>query len=124
MPEILIDDQKRLVRATHQQDGLLTVDDVEQFNASFAQCVAVAAKRFDRLRLLVDARKMPVQLPEVMEYFTKPEKLLRAPEDRYALIVGSNLAKLQARRVLGSDSRLGAFLTEEDAENWLLDPSV
>ena len=120
MPEFVIDEQKQLVRATHLQDGLLTVDDVQRFNANFDQLIAVAVKRFPKLLLLIDASKMSVQLPEVIEHFTRPERMLRGPDDRFALVVGSNLAKLQARRVLGDDSRLGAFLTSEEAENWLL----
>lgn len=119
MPEIVIDEMKQLVRATHLADALMTVDDVRRFNAEVAKLVNIAAGRFGKICLLVDCRKLSIQPPEVVQAFDRPEQLLRMSEDRYALILGSNLAKIQTRRVFGDDYRLGAFLSIDAAEAWL-----
>ncbi|WP_340317896.1 hypothetical protein [Rhizorhabdus argentea] len=121
MVEIVIDELKQLVRATHLEDVLLTVDDVKRYNADAARLVHIAAERFGKIRLLVDARKLSIQPPEVTQHFEQPDRLLRTPEDRYALVLGSNLAKIQARRVLGNDDRVCSFLSMQAAEAWLLD---
>lgn len=119
MPEIVIDELKQLVRATHLADVLMTVDDVRRFNAEVAKQVKIAAGRFGKIRLLADCRKLSIQRPEVAQAFDKPEQLLRTSEDRYALVLGSNLARIQTRRVFGDDCRVGAFLSIDAAEAWL-----
>lgn len=119
MLEIVIDEMKQLVRATHLADALMTVDDVQRYNAEIAKQVNSAAKQFGKIRLLVDCRKLSIQPSEVVEAFDRPEQLLQTPEDRYALVLASNLAKIQARRVFGDDYRLGAFLSIDTAEIWL-----
>lgn len=124
MPEVVIDELKQLVRATHLVDALLTVDDVKRFNADVAKLVEVAAMRFGKIRLLADCRNLSIQPPEIAEHFTKPEQLLRTPEDRYALVLASNLGKLQTRRVFGEDDRMRPFLSMHAAEVWLLDNQI
>jgi hypothetical protein len=124
VPEIVIDEVKQLVRTIHLADVVLTVDDVIRYNEDVAKLVDVASKRFGRILLLVDSRTLSIQAPEVVQHFEKPDQLLRKPEDRYALVVGSTLAKLQARRVLGDDDRVCTFLSIPDAEAWLLDSRV
>lgn len=119
LPEIVIDELKQLVLATHVSDVLMTVDDVRRFNAEFAKQVNIAAGRFGKIRLLVDCRKLSIQPPEVVETFDKPEQLMPNPDDRYALVLASNLAKIQTRRVFGNDCRVGTFLSIDDAEAWL-----
>lgn len=123
MSEIVIDELKQLVRATHLADALMTIDDVRGYNADLAKLLEVAAGRFAKIRLLVDARRLSIQLPEVGRHFDGPDRLLRTPEDRYALVLGSSLAKIQTRRILGNlgdDKRMRMFLSLEEAELWLL----
>lgn len=120
MPEIVIDEVKQLVRVTHLADALMTVNDIKRFNAEVAKLVNIAAGRFGKIRLLADCRKLSIQPPEVVQAFDKPEQLLRTSEDRYALVLGSNLAMIQTRRVFGDDDRrVGAFLSIDAAEAWL-----
>jgi hypothetical protein len=118
--EIVIDEPKQLVRTTHLQDLQFTVDDVKRFNADVAKAVDVAVARYGKVRLLVDSRMLSIVPPEIAQHFDKPEQMLRKPEDRYALVVGSTLAKLQARRVMGDDDRVRTFLSMDAAEEWLL----
>lgn len=118
---MVIDEVKQLVRATHLDADMLTIDDVKRFNADLAKLAAVAATRFGKIRLLADTRKLPIQKPEVVQVFDTPEQLLRTPEDRYAVVVQSSLAKLASRRVLGDDDRMCTFFSPDAAELWLLD---
>ena len=124
MAEMVIDELKQIVRATHLDSAMLTVDDVKCFNADLAKLVAIAAARFGRLRVLVDARRLPIQLSEVGVHFDGPERLLRTPDDRYALVLGSSLAKIQTRRILGDDKRMRMFLSLDAAELWLLNDEM
>lgn len=124
MAEMVIDELTQIVRATHLDSAMLTVDDVERFNADLAKLVAIAAARFGRLRVLADTHRLPILPPDVSQLFDKPDRVLRAAGDRYALVVASNLAKLAARRVLGRDDRVGLFLSSEAAELWLLNDGM
>ncbi|MEJ7928054.1 hypothetical protein WG908_14965 [Sphingobium sp. AN641] len=124
MAEMVIDEVNQIVRATHLDSAMLTVDDVKRFNADLARLVSIAAARFGRVRVLADTHRLPILPPDVSQLFDPPDRVMRAAGDRYALVVASNLAKLAARRVLGSDDRVGLFLSSEAAELWLLDDAI
>lgn len=117
--ELVIDELKQLVRLTHLTDSWLAVEDVKRINAELAALVADAAKRFGKIRVLADVRKLSPQPPEVVQHFDTPQQVLRTPTDRYAMVMGSTISKMQARRIMGQDDRLGFFLSINDAEDWL-----
>jgi hypothetical protein len=71
-----------------------------------------------RFRVLSDLRGASVQLPDVAGHIEGFSKQAFEPSDKIAVVVASNLLKLQMRRVVHR-ARFEAFLSVDAAERWL-----
>lgn len=99
--------------------GFFPPETLGQFEKDFRRAVADARRRSARLRLLVDGRKGSVLAPEVSAKVQALNlELVNQPSDLAATVVGSALAKLQARRLFETDSKR-TFLSIDAARLWL-----
>jgi len=111
-----IDEKNKLVHV--EIAGIMSVSEVERFNEELLANASAARRLFGSFRFLVDARLCPVQPAETIGSFKLPHEVLKGGDDRYAVVLGSTLSKLQANR-LSDDDRVRAFLSMDDAEAWL-----
>ena len=111
-----IDERKQLVHV--EVAGIMSVAEADALNEALVSNAAVARRKFGAFRLLTDARLSPVQPAATMARFKAPSDLLQGPDDRYAVVLGTMLSKLQTDR-MSNDDRLRAFLSIEAAETWL-----
>lgn len=112
-----VDEQKKLVRL--EVSGIMSVSEAEKLNEEILANASAARRQFGSFRLLVDARLFPVQPADTASSFNPPSEVLKGDSDRYAVVVGSSLSKLQADRILG-DARTRTFSSLNEAESWLL----
>ena len=111
-----IDEQKKIVHV--EVSGIVSVAEAEKLNQELLANASAARRKFGSFRLVVDARLSPVQPADTINSFKPPREILISEDDRYAVVVGSSLSKLQANRVL-EDNRTRAFLSMNEAESWL-----
>jgi phage gp46-like protein len=102
-----------------EASGMLDVAQVAAWSAEVKRVYAEARRYADAVRHLVVAGEAAVQTREVMEAFIAARVPMRGPGDRMAVVTGSTLAMLQARRNL-PDSNEQAFASEAEALAWLL----
>lgn len=112
---LTLDEDERLVRA--HISGVLTAMEARRFKAELAQMAVFARNRFGRFRFIADTADAPVQPQEVIENLPTPSQIISDPGDRWAVIVSSTLAKLQANRLL-AHPQAQAFLSASAAETW------
>lgn len=100
--------------------GQLTAEDVSNRRKAIASLVAKAKTDRGRARLLHVGDDLPVQNQEIAKMVTERMKdgILNGPDDRFALVARSTLARLQFTRIAGDDNRK-AFATEAEARAWL-----
>ena len=110
------DEQKRLVCMAIS--GILSVEEADRLTAELVANASTARRRFGSFRFLVDARESLVQPTATMSRFKSPDEVLEGPDDRYAIVLGSMLSKMQTDR-LTSDDRMKSFLSVDSAEAWL-----
>ena len=86
----------------------------------FAQdlLLAFAGERHTPLNLLVDARKQGVQSQEVVTALAARTNSFNLPIDRVAVLIGSSLHKMQARRIAPAE-KYRLFSSETEALAWL-----
>ena len=101
--------------------GLLSVPQAEAFAEEVRQQMTGAIARGDDLRILIDATDSMVQqagafaaMSQLAEQFPDPP--------RSAVVVGSTLHKLQARRAIASDN-IRTFESMAEARAWLDTPA-
>jgi hypothetical protein len=111
-----IDEQKKLVHV--KIAGLQSVEEADKLTEELVANASAARRKFGYFRLLADARESPVQPAATMARYKSPQELLETDKDRYAVVLGSMLSKLQTDRML-VDERMRAFLSLETAESWL-----
>jgi len=112
-----VDDQKKLVYL--EVSGLMSVEEADKLSDELLANASAARRRFGSFRVLVDGRQSPVQPAATMARYKSPQEVLDTEEDRYAIVVGSMLSKLQTDRSF-DDDRIGVFLELDSAEAWLL----
>lgn len=111
------DEQKKLVLV--EIAGLISSSVVDKLDEELLANASAARRRFGPLRFLMDARSAPVQPADVLGRSKILLELLKGDNDRIAVVVGSSLSMLQAKRVLEHD-QLRTFFSMNDAEDWLL----
>lgn len=112
-----IDELKKLVHV--KVAGIQSVEEADKLTEELIANASAARRKFGSFKLLVDARESPVQPAATMARYKPPHELLETDKDRYAIVLGSMLSKLQADRMFGDD-RMRAFLALDVAEDWLL----
>jgi hypothetical protein len=113
------DERTGVLRAS--ATGFWSAEDADRFRDELRVRAVDAKQRSGRLRLLVDGTGSQVQKPEVTNRLaTLAADLIQSPDDRIAVVVGSNLIKMQAERILQSDGAQ-AFLSSAEAKAWLLE---
>lgn len=112
-------DQKTGVLRSHLT-GFWSLAYACKYVAELLALAPVARSRFRHLKVLIDARDLPVQPAEVSAVMVGLDaKLLREPDDRFACVVASSLLKIQAQRTLTMDAGR-VFISETAALTWLL----
>lgn len=100
--------------------GFWSLVEATTFRDELAESIRDARRRCGFVRILIDASASSIQMQNVSEAFRPlQEAAIHSRNDCIAIVVGSTLVKLQARRILTSD-QAGVFLTMPDAESWLL----
>jgi hypothetical protein len=83
-----------------------------------------ARRRAGCLRLLVDGSESSVQSPEVSLRVRNGRKdMIKSPRDRAAIVVGTNLVRLQTERTIESE-QMHVFTSVAEAERWLTQADV
>lgn len=114
-------DHERGTIRVESLDGFWTEPLARAYVAHFTDEMRLCRVHAGVLRILVDMRRTPVLPVEVAEAFAAIEPLI-GPDDRFALLVGSTLSKMQTSRI-SSVPNLRSFLTEQEACDWLeIDP--
>jgi hypothetical protein len=99
--------------------GFFLPEAIDRFEQDFRAAVADARARSARLRFLADAREAMVLAAEVSgRVQALNEALFDRPDDLCATVVGSALAKIQARRLFETESKR-TFLSIDAARMWL-----
>ena len=97
--------------------GFWSKTQAEQFCSELNAVLAEARRQAGEARILVDRRESPVQASDVVELLGANNARLE-PDDRVALVVDSQLAQMQLRRVL-VHARTELFRDIRSAETWL-----
>ncbi|MBA2933820.1 hypothetical protein HZF05_06865 [Sphingomonas sp. CGMCC 1.13654] len=98
--------------------GFLTIEDVRRWGAQLPVANAEARRAGKPVLHLVIALDSPVQSGDVIAEFATIDIHPVGPQDRMAVVVSSNLAKMQAARNF-ADGRERGFLDEAEAIAWL-----
>jgi hypothetical protein len=114
--DVAYDHQEGIVRCVIT--GFLSVDDLTVFRRELTDAVRIARTRGNVVRILFDGSNSTVQTAEVVAKMKEVGTNIRGPNDFFAIIVASNLMKMQAKRNL-SDENEEVFLSASAAETWL-----
>jgi len=117
MFQIGYDDAKGIVFT--KVEGFWTLADVKACATDMRPYLTAAKNAAGPVLVLCDARKFPVQSPEVASAFRQMELEMGAMRDRMAIVVSSTLVKMQGQRSLDA-SPIEYFSSIEQAEAWLL----
>lgn len=117
MLKITLDDKAKIVRVFIS--GVLTVDEARKFHDDLDSLSDDVRRRHGRFALIADTGQAPVQPQEVVSVLPMPHDFIRAAQDRWAVLVGSMLARMQAERLL-AHPQAKAFLTMTEAEHWIV----
>jgi hypothetical protein len=115
MYTIAYDSKDRIIRMSVA--GFWSTQTVDALFAELIPLLAKAKATGHPVLVLSDAREFPIQTAEVGEAFARADLEAAKLRDRMAVVVGSTLGKLQARRFTGP--KLDFFSTFEEAERWL-----
>jgi hypothetical protein len=99
--------------------GFWTVDLAERYVIEQQSHWNDARRRVGHLLLLTDGSESKVQSPEVSQRVQAGRRsLIKSPKDRAAIVVGSNLGRMQTERTIESD-QIRVFTSVAEAEQWL-----
>jgi hypothetical protein len=114
--ELVYDPTAGIVRTMVR--GFWSLDDADAYFRRLGILIHTARREFGHARVLVDRRGCPVQSAEVAQRMSRANRDL-FPTDRLAIVVDSNLVRMQMRRLF-SHQGSQAFLSYEAAMTWLL----
>lgn len=103
-----------------ENKGFWTADEARRYMEEIARQASQARRTAGALKLLVDGREadvVPADTAAVLADFER--RIIAAPTDRVAVVVGSSLAKMQTRRNFASPQS-EIFVSPSAAETWLL----
>ena len=101
------------------QQGYWTLAEFRAFEAEFLTLHATIRKTSPSYRVMADCHDFPVQSAEISEAFRIMfEKLMAENHGRYAIVIGSILNKLQAKRALPQPN-VQVFADPDEAMRWL-----
>ncbi|CAN5371162.1 hypothetical protein BH10PSE12_BH10PSE12_30120 [soil metagenome] len=72
------------------------------------------------IRVLIDAKTLLPHSPEGQALVQKSVQRIYAPGDRVAILVSSNLVKMQMRRALSQGEVVNFFVSDVAATTWLM----
>jgi hypothetical protein len=98
--------------------GFWTPHDIDRHFSELDAVVRSIRQCGRKVRVAVDLRRTPAQLPETIARIGAGAERIYAEGDRVAIIVDSSLAKLQMRRVV-SDAQHEMFQSPNAAMTWL-----
>jgi hypothetical protein len=98
--------------------GTLSVGQADSLSRELHEHAEAARERFGRFRMLADLRSAGSMPADVAARFPQPGEVLKGERERYAVIVETSLAKVNARRWF-DDVRFQPFLSANAAETWL-----
>lgn len=111
------DPRRRLVVMTIS--GMLTTDQVRELYRQEHEAIAAMGCPLGEQLVLVDLEQCPLQLQEIVQAFQSAMES-SAKAKRLALVTGSSLARMQARRITQrADAAL--FERRDEAMRWLMD---
>jgi len=110
------DDTSGIIRCT--SGGFLTVAEVHEYASAVHESMGRSWREFGRVAMLVISNDATVQSAEVMDA-TNANLRRFGPADRLAIVVSSQLVKMQAGRTLDGE-RFRTFASEEEALAWLI----
>lgn len=114
--EVRLDASAGLIRVTVAQFWSATTND--DFLRRLEACIAEARLCADTVRVLIDARNLPVQSADVVATHIPAAQTVYRSDDRLAVVCSSTLAKLQFQRFLHvADAAYFRSLAEGEA--WL-----
>jgi len=111
------DETKGIVRTV--ADGLATIEQFQDFVTAVMPMMDKSRQHNGRGLHLVDARNNPIQSQEAFGHMAAMTEQIARPDDRYAVVISSTLAKMQLGRMPMEEAR-GFFFDLDEAENWLL----
>jgi hypothetical protein len=99
--------------------GFFTREEADRYFAEQESHYSDARRAIGYLKMLVDGSNSNVQSTEVSQRVQyRRRKAIRSPRDRIAVVVGSNLLKMQTQRTIDCD-QIAVFTSVADATNWL-----
>ncbi len=102
--------------------GVQTAEKIRERTRVVEEMINMAKRQRGYALILTIAHDLPVQTTEIAEASFRQAKdndRLDHPNDKFAIVTSSTLARMQMMRVIGSDKRR-AFATEAEARVWLL----
>lgn len=101
-------------------EGFFDLDTLSRHFAENAACVSLWRSQRRPIRVLVDAVNHHPHSPERMALVQRSIQRIYAPGDRVAVVVASNLAKMQLRQGLGQEEIMHFFVSNAAAMTWLM----
>lgn len=112
------DEQSNLLKVT--QSGYWSLEIFDRFKQEFLALHSEVLTRHHSYRVFAQCTDYPVQSHEVGEAFSVFfAKLMAENNGRYAILVGSALNKMQARRVI-PQPHVKTFTSSDAAMAWLM----
>lgn len=116
-------DPDRILMTVVQQ-GFWSLADFRAFEAEFLKRHADIRRTHRNYRVVAECRDFPVQSAEVGEAFAVLfGKLMDENRGPYAIVVGSTLNKIQAKRALPQPN-VRVFTSPDEAETWVFEASL
>jgi len=114
---IAYDPDRNLLTATCR--GFWSPEDIGPYRVAMGRFVRIGHTKHGMIRCLVDRRKCPAQVGEVVDLIREAVVASVRDSDCFALVVTSTLVKMQARRAFEL-KRIKVFEETEPAMAWLL----
>lgn len=106
------------------QRGFWSLADFRAFEAEFLKRHVAIRRTHRNYRVIAECRDFPVQSAEVGEAFAVLfEKLMDENRGPYAIVVGSTLNKIQAKRALPQPN-VRVFTSPDEAMAWVFEGSL
>jgi hypothetical protein len=99
--------------------GLLTMELLVDYERALRREMAVARRVSPHVLMLFDGGEGVVQPVPIIERLREIGESVRRPGDRFAVVVGSALMKMQADRAIQGHQDERVFRSVADAEAWL-----
>ena len=112
------DEDQRVLHC--KANGFFTIEEVQAFGVALRHHADLARQACGYCRLLIDTSDGIMQSNEVIEEFARFPPMIERPGDKKAVVVSSNLVKVQARRTFHDSQREQAFVTMAAATAWLM----